>query len=121
MAYIGIGSRAVTAAKDTTGLNSGNWTSYFSVAVLASRVPHYEVYSLNVTGITQITTVVVYVNGQVRSTAKLIGNSEWDPAQPILLNDGDDLALTYNLTASGTPPAATAWLRYDPVVNKGMI
>lgn len=121
MAAIPLGSRALAAAADTTGLNPGNWTCYFSAAVLATRVPYYEIYSISLTGLAQVTTVTVYINGQVRTTAKLFGNAEWDPAQPMLMAGGDELALALALAAAGAPPAATLWLRYDPAINKDLL
>lgn len=121
MAYVPLGSRGpVTAAADTTGLNGTNYTANFDVAALNARVPVCELYSMSVTGLTVVATVTVYVNGKVRSTAKLLGNAEWDPNQPILLTDGDDLALAFDF-GTGTKPQATVWLRYDPALSRGLM
>lgn len=113
MSYIPLGSRTLTAAIDTSGLNAGNYSSQFAPAQLGVNVPYFEVYSMSVTGLAQIATITVYVNDNVRSTAKLLGNSEWDPNQPILLTPGDELILAWNF-GTGTAPNATVWLRYDP-------
>lgn len=117
MPHIPLGSRTVTAAADTTGLNAGNYTCLFDAAALNINVPFYEIYSMSVTKLATVQTVTVYVNGQVRSTAKLLGNSEWDPSQPILLLPSDQVALAWDF-GSGTKPVATVWLRYDPAASE---
>jgi hypothetical protein len=113
VAYITLGSRTLTATADTTGLNTGNFTSYFSSAVLAVKNAYYEIYSISVTGLTQISSVVIYVNNNQRSSATLFGNAEWDPAQVILMTAADELVVAWNLASTGTAPVTTIWLRYD--------
>lgn len=120
MSYIGLGSRVLTAATDTSGLNAGNYSSQFAAAAMSVNVPYFEVYSMSVTGLGSVATITVYVNGKVRSTAKLLGNAEWDPNQPILLTPADELLLAWDF-GTGTPPSATIWLRYDPAVNQGLM
>lgn len=116
MSFITLGPRGpVTAALDTTGYNPGNYTCDFPAAIIGSKVPYFEVYSMNVT-LSGLATVTVYQNNQVRSTALLFGNSEWDPSQPILLQALDELSLAFDF-GTGTPPVATIWLRYDPGIN----
>ena len=116
MPYITLGSRPVTAAADTTSLNPGGYTANFPASVLQATVPYYEIYSLVVTGLPALSNVTVFLNAKARSTAKLLGNSEWDPNQPMLMADGDDLAVCFSV-GTGTPPVVTAWLRYDPDLN----
>lgn len=122
MSYIGLGSRMLTSSADQSGLNPGNLTCDFTSAVLTVKQAFYEVYSMSVTGLgTTLTTVTVYVNGNVRTTAFLGGNSEWDPSQPILMNPTDEIVFAFSLASSTNPkPAATIWLRYDPAVQPGM-
>lgn len=117
MSYIGLGSRDLIAAADTTGLNTGNWTNAFSTAVLTSKVAYYEVYSIVATNVPALATVIAYVGSRRRSSAVLAGNSEWDPNQPILMTPSDELYLCWNLAASGTPPDVTVWMRYDPAIQ----
>ena len=117
MSYIELGSREITAAADTSGLNPGNWTNAFDQSVLTVKVARYEVYSIVVTQVPSLATVIAYVNTRIRTSALLAGNSEWDPAQPILMAQADELYLCWDLAASGTPPAATVWMRYDPAVQ----
>ena len=116
MSYIPLGSRPVNGGADTTGLNKGNFTDYFSSQLLDAKVAYYEIYSITITGLAVVATITGYVNGQVRTTAKLLGNAEWDPSQPILMRDGDDLALAWDF-GTGTAPSATVWLRYDPAIQ----
>ena len=117
MPYITLGYRGpVTAALDTTGWNPGNFTNLFDANVLNANIPHYEIYSITVTSLKVVATVTVYVNGQVRSTAKLLGNAEWDANQPILLTDGDNVAVGWDFS-TGTKPQVTIWLRYDPLIQ----
>lgn len=116
MPYITLGSRKVAGAADSTGLNQGNYTCYFPTQLINCNVPNFEVYSICVTGLNQVANATVYVDAQVRSTAKLLGNAEWDPSQPILLQPGDDLAIAWSFGTGGAP-TATIWLRYDPAVQ----
>lgn len=118
MSYITLGSRTAAGALDTTGLNKGNFTSFFPSSSLNVKMPNYEIYSMSVTGLSQVATVTVYVGSSVRSTAKLLGNSEWDPSQPILLTYGEDVSICWDF-GTGTAPSATVWLRYDPLINPG--
>jgi len=117
MSYITLGSKQVTAALDTTGLNSGNWTNAFTLAVLGAKVPYYEIYSISVTSVPVNGSLAAYVNQRIRTSAKLFGNAEWDPSQPILMTPDDELFLAWAQAATGTPPVATVWLRYDPAVQ----
>lgn len=121
MSYLGLGSKVVTAVADTTGLNDGNWTNQFTVAILGAKVAQYECYSITVTQVPANSQVIAYVGTRIRTSAKLFGNSEWDPSQPILLTPTDELFLAWNQPATGLPPIATVWLRYDPAVQPAPI
>jgi hypothetical protein len=116
VSYVGLGSKIATAAIDHTGLNPGNFTNSFNVAVLGAKVAYYEIYTMTVTGVPVLATVTAFVGTRVRTSALLAGNSEWDPSQPILMTPTDELYLCWNF-ATGTPPTATVWLRYDPAIQ----
>lgn len=118
MSYVPLGSRTAAGALDSTGLDPGSYSNFFGPAQLGVNQDYFEVYSMSVTGLTTLATVTVYVNGQVRSTALLFGNSEWDPNQPILLIPGDQLTLAWDF-GTGAAPTATVWLRYDPAIQVG--
>jgi hypothetical protein len=117
VSYVPLGSKQVTSVADTTGLNSGNWTAEFTKQVLGIGIASYECYAITVQAVPAFTTVDVYVNTRLRSTAVLIGNAEWDPSQPLLLTPVDEVYFAWSLAASGTPPQVTMWLRYDPTVQ----
>lgn len=117
MSYITLGSKQVTAALDTTGLNTGNWTNAFTIAVLGAKVPYYEIYSITVIDLSGVNTINAYVNNRIRTAAKLFGNAEWDPSQPILMTPDDELYLCWQVAATGTPPICTAWMRFDPAIQ----
>jgi hypothetical protein len=117
LSYVGIGRKKAVAAADLTGLNSGNWTNVFDHSVLGAKVPYFECYHISVTNVPALSTLTVFVGIDVFSAVLLAGDSEWDPAQPLPLTPDDDVYLCWNQAASGTPPTATMWLRYDPAIN----
>lgn len=117
MSYVTLGSRVAVAAADPTGLNTGNWTNAFGVGVLKVTVPYYEIYAITVKDVPSLATVTGYVGVRVRTTALLVGDAEWDPQQPMLMTPTDELYLAWNQPATGTPPTATIWLRYDPAIQ----
>jgi hypothetical protein len=117
VSYIKIGRKKTTAALDQTGLNPGNWTNVMDHAVLGVNVANFECYHLSITQLATIATLTVYVGIDIWDSVQLSGNSGWDPSQPLLLTPADDVYLCWSLAASGTPPIATAWLRYDPAVQ----
>lgn len=118
MSYITLGSQVTTAAADNTGLNTGNFTNAFTAAVLGAKVPYYEIYSMSVTNVPVNGSLVAYVNSRVRTSARLFGNAEWDPSQPILMTPDDELYIAWTAAPdTGTPPVATVWMRYDPEIQ----
>lgn len=116
MSYVGLGSKVTTAKADPTGLNTGNWTNAFDVGVLGAKVPHYECHHISLTAVPSGATVIVYIGSRIWSSVLLAGNAEWDPAQPMLLTSTDEVYFAWNRAATGTPPIATMWLRYDPAL-----
>lgn len=117
MAYIGLGSRPVTAAPDTTGLNPGNYSTVFDPNSISMSIPYFECYHMVVTGVTPGFQGTVYVNNQLWGFTNPLGGSEWDPVQPILLTPGDQFYIAWNIPSTGTPPQCTAWFRYDNTIN----
>jgi hypothetical protein len=120
VSYIPLGSRAVTAALDTTGLNTGNYSNSFTPAVMNTNVSYYEVYHMVVTNVPGGAQATIYINNKVYGFCFPNAGSEWNPAQPIELNPADEIDFCWNLAASGTAPLVTAYLRYDPSINMGM-
>lgn len=116
MTYVTLGYRPVTAAADTTGQNTGNYTAVIDDAVIRATVPRYEMYHMYIqapTLVGQATTAQVTVNGGFWD-ATLIGQlNSWDPAQPMLLQPGDTIYVLFNVPTSNTAPVVTCWFRYE--------
>ena len=114
--YVNLGSRPPnTAAPDTTGLNTGNWTNALTSDILGINVPQAELYKAVVTSAPAGASASIMIGTRLVSfTAPgLGGGSEYDPSQPPLLLPGQDLYFLWTAAASGTPPVVTVWLRYD--------
>ena len=120
MTYIALGPRTVTAAKDQTGLNTGNLTTAFTARALSQTVAQYECYHIVVTNVPAGASGQVYINAtQYGFTFPGGGGgSEWDPQQPMLLNSGMELDILWTTSATNPPslPLCTAWFRYDNMV-----
>jgi len=117
MSYIGLGPRMTTAAMDQTGRNTGNLTNAFTAAVLGFHVNQYECYHMVVTSVPSGAMGQVYVNASQWGFTFPNSGTEWDPAQPMILNSGMELDILWNVTSATTPaPIVTAWFRYDPAV-----
>jgi hypothetical protein len=116
MTYISLGPRRTVAAADMTGLNPGNWTNAFSPAVLGFFVNQYECYHIVCTQVPADAMGQLFLGAYQWGFTFPVTGTEWDPAQPMLLNPGVELDVFWNFPASGTPPLVTAWFRYDPAV-----
>ncbi len=117
MSYIDLGRKKVTAARDLSGLNPGNWTNQFSHDVLGANVPRFEAYHISAVSVPSLSTLTVYKGTDVWSAVVLAGDAEWDPNQPMPLSPADDVYLCWDMAATGTPPVCWLWLRYDPAIN----
>lgn len=117
MAYRGLGPRRVTAVKDSTGNNTGNYTTTFDPAMLAIDVPWFELYRGVVEKATPGATATIYVDGYPTS-ANIFGSvAEWDPAQPPLLSPGSSVFFYWSTPATGLAPVTTLWFRYDDSIG----
>lgn len=116
MTYIGLGPRAGNAAPDTTGRNPGNWTNSFLPADFGVHVPWFECYHITLNNAPSGAQATIYIGTQQFSFVQAFTGQDWDPSQPMLLQDGSELYFFWNAPASGTPPRVTVWLRYDPGV-----
>jgi hypothetical protein len=119
MSYIGLGSRTVTASRDTTGQNTGNYTSAFTSAVFNVNQPYFEIYHMVVQNVPIGANAQIVVNNKPWGFTYPLQGSEWNPAQPLLLNPSDELDFLWSIAASGTAPVVTVWLRYDPAIQPG--
>jgi hypothetical protein len=123
--YATLGSRMLIATADTTGQNTGNFTCWFSPAVVNVNIPVFEVYHVIFSGANLLDTVTIDVGATAWSfaAAGFGGGAEWDPANPLLLIPGNDLYFYWSTpTSSTTTPVVTIWLRYDEdlAANQGV-
>ncbi len=119
MSYVPLGSRTVSAALDTTGLNGGNYSNSFTPAIINVNVPYCEVYHMVVTNVPS-GQATIYINNKFYGFCYPNIGSEWNPAQPILLNPSDEIDFCWTIVASGQAPIVTIYLRYDPAINGGV-
>jgi hypothetical protein len=107
----------VLSAPDTSGQNSGNYTTAFTSSVLSSlRVPHYELYHASVTNVPGGASAVIgfsprtiwgFVAPGLGGGAEYhLGGSGW------ILNPSQEFYFFWNV-GSGPAPLVTAWFRYD--------
>ena len=118
MSYIGLGTREQLATLDSTGNNTGNWTNAFTADVLAARVPWFEVYHAVVEQVPIGAAATIAIGRYSFSFTQPDTGSEWDPVQPPLIRDGEDLLFYWSIAAAGTPPKVTLWLRYDAALTR---
>ena len=118
MTYIGLGPRTTTAATDQTGRNTGSLTNAFTAGVLGFFVQQYECYHMVVTNVPAGSSGQVYVNASQWGFTFPNSGTEWDPAQPMILNSGMELDILWNISATNPAslPIVTAWFRYDPSI-----
>lgn len=117
MSYIGLGSRVVTATRDTTGLNGGNYTCAFPDNILNVSLAYFEVYHIIVENVPVGANARIVINNQSWGFTYPVQGSEWNPPQPMQLVHGDELDFLWSIAASGQAPKVTVWLRYDPILQ----
>jgi hypothetical protein len=118
--YVGLPQVTLTAAADTTGRNTGNYTTSFTPANLP-RVSQMEIYHMTVSGALVLASAQILIRNSLFSTVTvgLSGNNEWDPSEPAIINYGDQVDFLWNTPVSGnTAPSATLWLRYDTTLTR---
>jgi hypothetical protein len=119
MAYRGLGARTASGAKDTTGVNPGNWTVQFGPQQLAITQVEFECYKLVVKGAAATATFDVYVDTYQWDTSVYAVHNSWDPVQPLLMRAGQSLFFYYSTASTdGNKPIITAWFRYDPALSQ---
>lgn len=115
MTNVGLGARMAVGVADTTGNNKGNWTVTFDPNALAisTSIPYFEMYKMVVNGAPG-SALRVFVDLYQWSGTLQGGNNEWDPAQPLQLQQGQTMYVYYSDPITDqTPPTVTIWLRYD--------
>jgi hypothetical protein len=115
MTYTSLGPRTLVGTPDLTGNNAGNWTVQFSpdIIALSTQIPVFEVYHIAVKGAPGSSfTVSVDINLWDAVPQGFLNS--WDPAEPLLLTQGNTLYFYYSdPITDGTPPTVTIWLRYN--------
>jgi hypothetical protein len=115
VAYASLGPRTAVAVPDATGNNPGNWTIAFTEAVIAVHVPVFEIYHVGLRDAPAGASAQLYLGaffwGFTAPGAG--GGAEWDPNQPLLMQPGQELYMYWDAPASGKPPSASIWMRYD--------
>lgn len=113
MPYLPLGSVQQAATADNTLQNAGNWTNPFTSDVININVPYFECHHIYVANVPAGASATIRIGTRNYSFTQPFGGSEWDPAQPMLLNPGQDVFFFWTATATGTPPTVTMWFRYD--------
>lgn len=103
-----------TAGPDQTGRNTGNLTNQLTSSFIGITIAKFECYHMIVSNVPPGASAKILINSRQYSFTNPLGGSEWDPAQPMLLNAGDEIDFLWTAAASVTPvPVVTAWFRYD--------
>jgi len=117
VSYFPLPQVTTTAALDATGQNTGNLTNAFSGTQLP-RVAWYEVYHAVVTNIPAGAQATIKIGAKLWGFTYPLGGSEWDPSQPMLVQNGQEIYFLWSQSATAPPslPVVTLWLRYDPAL-----
>jgi hypothetical protein len=103
----------LTAAADTTGNNTGNWTIVADQKALNFRIAQAEVYQISIDGPVG-SSFTLYRNSRLWNKVLQGWQNYYDPQQPLIVRAGDTLFFYWNVADTTTPtPTATIWLRYD--------
>lgn len=114
MAYAGLGPRGpLLAVPDSTGHNSGNWTTAFTSAVLGINVAWFECFHMVVDQVPAGAYARIEIGAKPWGFTNPQAGSEWDPSQPMLLQPTQDIYFYWSAPATGVPPRVTMWFRYD--------
>ncbi len=122
MTYVTLGGRKVAAAADTTGLNSGNLTAAFTPQLIGVNITYYEIYHIVLATAVAGKTFTpapchIFIEGLPYTFTFPNGGTEWDPAQPMLMRNGQEIDFCFGLASSVTPvPVVTIYMRYDPAL-----
>ncbi|HEY2089893.1 MAG TPA: hypothetical protein VGH54_28215 [Mycobacterium sp.] len=116
MSYLPLTQLVTTAAADETGKNTGNLTNAFTTGSMP-RCAWFEVYHMVITGVPPGASASIWIGNKQWGFTNPLGGSEWDPSQPLLLQDGQEVYFLWSVASTVTPlPMVTMWLRYDPAL-----
>jgi hypothetical protein len=113
--YVDLGTPGPnTAGPDQTGRNTGNLTNQLTSSFINITIAVFECYHMTVSDVPIGAAAVILRNSRPYSYTQPFTGSEWDPAQPMGLFSGDEIAFLWNVAAGTTPvPVVTAFFRYD--------
>jgi len=123
--YVGLAPVNATAAADTTGNNTGNYTASIDTNLSVSYLTQFELYKITLDGPIGFGVQVFFDNKKWSHTAQGWQN-EWDPQQPGLLTSGQVIYFYFAAKDTLTPvPTVTCWFRYDASIpalqgNRGL-
>jgi len=105
---------SITAAADTTGYNTGNWTGTLSTSSMSlSYLTRFECYKMTIDGPIGFE-LSVYIDDKKWSHTAQGWANEWDPAHAMPLQAGMTIYLFWTAPTTTSPaPTATLWFRYD--------
>ena len=114
---------SVPSAADTTGVNGGQLTAAFTTNILGTMPAVFEWYRAIIAtstpgGLFTPAPASIYLNLRKPVTFTYpVGGTEWDPSQPILMRQGDELFFFWQLASGSTPvPVVTCFFRYDTTI-----
>lgn len=114
MSYLPLTQVTTTATADQTGKNTGNLTNAFTTSEMP-RCAWFEVYHMVVTNVPAGAQAQISIGNKLWGFTYPLGGSEWDPQQPMLLQNGQEVYFLWSVADTVTPPPiVTMWLRYDP-------
>ncbi len=115
-AYVGLPPIPKTAAADTTGKNTGNYSAVFQASDFNAYVPYQEIPRIVISGGVVLAQIKIYVASQLFDTANIgfNGITVWSARNPLVLNPGYEVWILFSTAVSGnTAPTVTLWPRYD--------
>ena len=129
MPYRGLGHPTSTGIQDGTGTAAGNFNPYlpgtgwdviFTPDDFVTNLTQYEVYQISLDGPIGSSVLICIDHAPWNYVAQGWANS-YDPQQPMLLNNGNELEFYWNFPATTPPydkvtnvlPVVTLWLRAD--------
>lgn len=125
MPYVGLGRRTQNGVSDATVqgnpfLLGTGWDVLFTPDVLATNLTTFEVYQISLDGPVG-SSVQVAIDGAPWNHVNQGWLNSWDPAQPMLLNNGNTVQFFWTVPFASGPynrttnirPTVTLWLRHE--------
>jgi hypothetical protein len=130
--YLGLGSRYATGQSDLTApalldnpyLPGTGWDVVFTPDMLSTNLTQFEVYQISIDGPIG-SSVQMMVNARAWSRAAQGWANSWDPSQPLIMGQTDQIDFFWNFPFTAPPydrfaniqPVVTLWLRHDAQIS----